>query len=336
MFQESNPGQVSLAGAGSIFPACPWWLRSGGRQEADMDSLTIDVEEWFHILDSNVVPPMDRWPALEARVEGNTSRLLDLLAACRVQATFFWLGWVAERHKSLLRRCLSEGHEIASHGYAHLLAYQVGRRQFHQDVLHAKSCLQDIAGVEVRGFRAAGFGITSSASWAFDVIREVGHLYDASVFPAPRAHGGIAQAQLVPYIVPTGAGELYEVPISVIEWWGRRVSLFGGGYLRLAPKLIIRWGTARLKAEGRPLVVYIHPRDIDPHQPRLPLPPFRRFKCYVNLRTTFSKIKWLCAHHQFTTLAAMVASYEKQAHRPAGSAPRTTQVGAASGVWASP
>jgi polysaccharide deacetylase family protein (PEP-CTERM system associated) len=292
-----------------------------------MDSLTIDVEEWFHILDSNVVPPMDHWPSLEVRVEENTSRLLDLLAACRVKATFFWLGWVAERHKSLLRRCLSEGHEIASHGYAHLLAYQVGRGPFQQDVLHAKSCLQDIAGVEVRGFRAAGFGITKSASWAFDVIREAGHLYDASVFPAPRAHGGIAQARLVPHIIPTRAGELFEVPTSVVEWFGGRVSLFGGGYLRLAPKAIIRWGAARLKAQGRPLVVYVHPRDIDPQQPRLPLPPLRRFKYYVNLHTTFGKIKWLCARHHFTTLADVVASSWKQAWIQTQSARREGQAG---------
>ena len=301
-----------------------------------MDCLTIDVEDWFHILDSNAVPPMDRWPSLEARVEENTSRLLDLLAVCRVKATFFLLGWVAERHKSLLRRCLREGHEIASHGYAHLLAYRVGRGQFQQDVLHAKSCLQDIAGVEVFGFRAPGFGITNSTSWAFDVIREAGHLYDASVFPAPRAHGGIAQARLVPYIIHTPAGELFEVPTSVVELFGRRVSLFGGGYLRLAPKAIIRWGAGRLKAAGRPLVVYIHPRDIDSHQPRLPLPPLRRFKCYVNLHTTQDKVKWLCTRHHFTTLADMVASYGRQAHRPAESAPRQTQVGASPGVRTGP
>ena len=273
-----------------------------------LNCLTVDVEDWYHILDSDAVPARDQWPLLESRVERNTTRILEVLARRGVKATFFWLGWMAERHQPLVRRCLAEGHEIASHGYAHVLAYQTGRRGFQQDVVRAKTCLEDIAGREILGFRAAGFGIKEATGWAFEVIRAAGHQYDASVFPARRGHGGMRHAPLVPYLIDTPSGGLFEVPMSVVEVLGRRVSLFGGGYLRLAPKAALRWGAGLLAAAGRPLVVYVHPRDIDPQQPRLPLPPLRRFKCYVNLRTGLDKIEWLCENYSFTTMAELMNS----------------------------
>ena len=280
--------------------------------ERPPNAITIDVEDWFHILDSGTVPAIDEWAALPSYVEGNTARILDLLAAAKVKATFFWLGWIAERHKSLARRCAQEGHEIASHGYAHLLPWKVGERRFCTDITHAKATLEDISGSEVAGFRAAGFGITEAESWAFDAIKRAGYLYDASVFPGHHGHGGLAKAPLSPSFIETRHGPLFEVPASVVEILGRRVSLFGGGYLRLAPRAMIRWGVARLKAEGRPLVVYVHPRDIDPDQPRLSLPSVRRFKCYVNLHATFGKLTWLCQNYCFGTMRNLMNGYVQQ------------------------
>jgi len=297
-----------------------------------LNCITIDVEDWFHILDSDVVPDISEWSGLPSYVEGNTARILDLLYAVRVKATFFWLGWIAERHKSLLRRCVQEGHEIASHGYAHLLPYEVGEGRFRADIVHAKAVLEDITGTGVVGFRAAGFGIKEATSWAFDVIGSAGYLYDASVFPSRRGHGGIAHAPLVPYPIAIPSGSLFEIPVSVIEMLGRRASIFGGGYLRLAPRAMIKWGASRLKAEGRPLIVYVHPRDIDPDHPRLPLPLIRRFKCYVNLHTTFGKLKWLCQNYPFGTMRDMMDAYTGQVPLKAETAPALAKVRLATGL----
>jgi polysaccharide deacetylase family protein (PEP-CTERM system associated) len=275
-----------------------------------LNSFTVDVEDWFHILDSNAVPSIEHWSGLETRVDQNMERILDLLATYGVKATLFWLGWVASRHRGLLRRCLSEGHEIASHGYAHLLPYRVGERLFRNDISRAKSVLEDITGKEVAGFRAPGFGILDTTPWAFDIIRETGYLYDASVFPAHRGHGGQAHATLLPHIILTKNGELCEIPTSVVRVLGRRLSLFGGGYLRLASKRMIKWGIDRLETAGQPLVVYIHPREIDPDQPRLSLPLSRRFKCYVGLKSTLPKLKWLFQNYSFSTMLGMIEDYK--------------------------
>ena len=222
--------------------------------------LTIDVEDWFHILDSSAVPQMVEWDGQESRVEQNMGTLLGLLDGAGASATFFWLGWVAERHRAVVRECQEAGHEVASHGYGHVLAYQVGRLGFREDVLRGKAVLEDTIGHSVPGFRAAGFGITDEARWAFDVIREAGHEYDSSVFPAHRGHGGVPKAPRGPHVIQTSAGPLTEIPVSAIEFLGRRFSMFGGGYLRLTPLSILRWGIDRLHDAGLPLIIYIHPR----------------------------------------------------------------------------
>ena len=264
--------------------------------------MTIDVEDWYHILDTPAVPTMEKWASLECRVEQNVVRLLEVLEQTGVRATFFWLGWVAERHKSLVRKCQAAGHEIASHGYGHVLPYQVGREAFHEDAYHAKGILEDITGQAISGFRAAGFGIMDQARWAFDVIKGIGCEYDSSVFPATRGHGGMPESPLGPYIVQTQNGPLVECPMSAVKVLGRRLNLFGGGYLRLAPKPLIRWGCDRLHAQGQPLIVYVHPREVDPGHPRLPLSLKRRFKCYVNLKSTMAKLEWLCKKYKFCTM----------------------------------
>ncbi|HUU90211.1 MAG TPA: XrtA system polysaccharide deacetylase [Phycisphaerae bacterium] len=264
--------------------------------------LTVDVEDWFHILDSPATPPVDVWEEMEPRVERNTKRLLELFDATGTRATFFWLGWVAERHVALVRACQEAGHEIASHGYAHVLAYGVGPEAFRQDVMRAKGILENITGQAVPGFRVAGFSITAETEWAYDVIREAGHEYDSSVFPASRGHGGIPGAPTKPYVIETRAGPLVEIPMSVVSMLGFRFSLFGGGYLRLAQKWLIRWGINRLHAADEPLIIYVHPREVDPGHPRLPLSLKRRFKCYVNLKSTIPKLEWLCREYKFCTM----------------------------------
>jgi polysaccharide deacetylase family protein (PEP-CTERM system associated) len=263
---------------------------------------TIDVEDWFHILENQAVPVIDQWDGLESSVGKNVNKLLELLNKYGVKATFFWLGWVAERNKKLVELCIQEGHEVASHGYAHLLITKVGKEDFKKDIVHSKKLLEDISGVPIRGFRASGFSITESTRWAFDVIKEAGFSYDSSIFPVAHGHGGIPGSELVPYTIQTQYGPLIECPMSVIKLAGKRFSVFGGGYLRLAPLWVIKWGIRHLQMYNRPLIIYIHPREIDLHHPRLPLGFKRSFKCYVNLHTTQKKIEWLCQHNKFGTM----------------------------------
>jgi polysaccharide deacetylase family protein (PEP-CTERM system associated) len=271
--------------------------------------LTIDVEDWYHILDSPAAPPLTSWPFLESRIERNVEALLEVLETYSVKVTFFWLGWLAKRHQALVHLCHNAGHEIASHGYDHVLAYEVGPQAFRQDIVRAKSLLEDMIAEPIRGFRAPGFSITTKATWAFDVIREAGYQYDSSVFPASRGHGGIPDSLLGLYFVETRSGHLLEIPMSIVEVFGRRTSFFGGGYLRLASRRMIKWGIDKLQAAKQPLIVYVHPREIDPDQPRLPLSLMRQFKCYVNLDSTLPKLKWLCGNYRFYTMLEMVESY---------------------------
>lgn len=271
--------------------------------------LTVDVEEWFHILDDPAVPKFSEWPRLESCLPRNMELFLSIFDEYKIKTTMFWLGWAAEKHPALLRRCADGGHEIASHGYRHVLAYEAGREKFREDIRRGKKVVEDVSGKEVFGFRAAGFGTTSDTPWLFDEIRAAGFVYDSSVFPAKRGHGGIADFKTEPHAIKTSKGNLIEFPQSVVEVFGRRISFFGGGYLRLAPRFLIKWGISRLHKNGRPLIIYIHPREIDPDHPRLPLKFNRRFKSYVNLRSTIPKLQWLCANYKFALMRDVATSY---------------------------
>lgn len=272
---------------------------------------TVDVEEWFHILDSPATPEINQWGELPLRAEHSLHKLLDLLAETENKATFFWLGWMAEKMPQLVRKCQDLGHEIASHGYGHVLAYQVGPQKFKNDINKGKNILEHITGTTISGFRAPGFGIVEKSQWAFDVIKEVGFLYDSSVFPANRGHGGLEHSVIGPHILSTKFGPLPEIPISVVKILGQRVGLFGGGYLRLAPIKMIQFGIRKLRKTEHPLLIYVHPREIDPEHPRLPLTPIRKFKCYINLSSTFPKLKLLCQAYSFGTMVEYVNNFMK-------------------------
>ena len=271
------------------------------------NALTCELEDWFHILDSDKVPPFDDWALLPLCAEPNVDRLLQLFEDTHVRGTFFCLGWMAERMPHVVRRCQEAGHEIGSHGYGHILAYKAGRAAFRQDIVRSKKILEDITGQEVVGFRSPGFSVKDNSMWVFDVVAEAGYEYDASVFPARHGHGGLCGADPGPHVIKAGGQPLVEIPTSTVNLLGRRVCLFGGGYLRISPLPLIRWGVNRLHREGRPLIVYVHPREIDPDHPRLSLSWARRFKCYVNLSTTMPKLRWLCEHYRFTTMKAVAA-----------------------------
>jgi polysaccharide deacetylase family protein (PEP-CTERM system associated) len=255
--------------------------------------LSVDVEDWFHILELESTPDVGRWSSLESRVEKNFHVLLDTFDQGDIKATCFFLGWVAERFPHLVKEAARRGHEVACHGYAHQLIYTQSRDDFAGDIRRAKHMLEDLTGCAVEGYRAPGFSITTATPWAFDELGAAGFRYDSSVFPAARGHGGIKNSELRPHIIKTQAGPMVEFPISVASVMVRRMCFFGGGYLRLFPYPLIHRMTRAVNDDGRPVIYYVHPREIDPSHPRLSMGLVRRFKSYVNLRSTLPKLKRL-------------------------------------------
>ena len=282
-----------------------------------MDALTIDVEDWFHILDVRGTPPLEAWNAMPSRVERNLRRLLEILAEHDTRATCFFLGWVAERFPHLVRAAADAGHEIGSHGYSHQLVFDLTESEFFDDVRKTRSILEDISGRSVIGYRAPGFSMVKDTPWAFESLAAAGYLYDTSIFPGTRGHGGLPEAALTPTHVATRSGTMVEFPISMVEIAGRRICLFGGGYLRLFPYCIISAMTRRAHREGRFVVFYLHPREIDPAQPRLPMSLPRRFKSYVNIRGTEAKLGRLLCDFRFKPLREFLdPTIEKHASTP--------------------
>lgn len=277
---------------------------------SNVSIISIDVEDWFHILDSPCTPLIDQWKMLESRFHDNVELLLDLLHKHSVRATMFWLGWAAEKRPELVRRCCEAGHEIACHGYGHVLAYKVGRAAFGEDVRKGKQVIEAIISQPVKGFRAAGFSTTDDTTWVFDEIRAAGYTYDSSVFPSSRGHGGMTSSRLEPHTINTESGILVEIPQSMIEVLGKRISVFGGGYLRLSPMWLIEYGIRQLDLAGRPLIIYIHPREIDPVHPRLPLSRIRSFKSYFNLKSTMPKLEGLLGTRTFILMDELASMVE--------------------------
>lgn len=272
--------------------------------------MTIDVEEWFNILDVSGEIPFEKWGEQENRLVPNMEKLLDLLKKNNVKATFFWLGFFAEKYPDLVRKCVKEGHEIASHGYAHILAYKSGRDRFREDITKAKKILEDIIQTPVLGFRAAGFSIKDDSTWVFDEIRTAGYLYDSSIFPTIRDNGGTTSAPLCIYTINTPAGNLLEIPQSMITIFGHRISMFGGGYMRLFPYFMIKWGIKMIQKDKHHLIIYVHPREIDPNHPRLKMQAYRYFKSYVNLNTTYDKLAHIIKENNFIKLESLLHTQE--------------------------
>lgn len=272
---------------------------------------TIDVEDWFHILDLPSTPDIDQWDSLPSRVETNFVRLLDIVAEYDVVATCFFLGWVAERFPHLVREAVHRGHEIASHGYAHRLVYRMNRAEFYEDALRSRKTLEDIAGAAIAGYRATGFSTTERTPWFFEAVSDAGYHYDSSVFPAARGHGGMRSGELAPHSVPTPNGNLIEFPISVAPLLGRPMCFFGGGYLRLFPYRLVRRKAVSVLQHNRPVVFYVHPREIDPEHPRLPMGAWRRFKSYVNLTMTERKVRNLLSDFEFTTFRGYLSEMKQ-------------------------
>ena len=249
------------------------------------NALSVDVEDYFQV--SALAPVIDRasWPQRECRVVRNVERLLDLFGDDGARATFFTLGWIAERYPALVRRIVKEGHELASHGYDHLRASEQSRHEFEQDVRRAKGLLEDLGGLRVQGYRAPSFSIGERNPWAFDVLLEAGYRYSSSVYPVRHDHYGSPDAPRFAYDARPG---LLEIPLTTARVLGRNLPAGGGGYFRLAPYRLSRWALRRVNTIDRqPAIFYMHPWEIDPQQPRVPGTSMKtRFRHYVNLDKT--------------------------------------------------
>jgi polysaccharide deacetylase family protein (PEP-CTERM system associated) len=254
-----------------------------------MNALSVDVEDYFQV--SAMAPHIarDTWDAQPCRVERNVQRLLALFAEHEARATFFTLGWIAERYPQLVRDIVAAGHEVASHGYGHLRASEQSRAELTQDVQRAKALLEDIGGRAVIGYRAPSFSIGPTNPWAFDVLLEAGYVYSSSVYPVQHDHYGMPDAPRFPYAARPG---LTEIPITTTRVMGRNLPAGGGGYFRLAPYPLSRWAVRRVnEIDRRPAIFYMHPWEIDPEQPRVPGASLKtRFRHYVNLSRTEARL----------------------------------------------
>lgn len=282
--------------------------------------MSVDVEDYFHVSAFEGVALRAEWSSYESRVVANTDRLLDLLAGSRARATFFVLGWVAERHPRLIRRIAAEGHELASHSYWHRLVYTLAPDEFREDLRRARGVIEDAAGVGVRGYRAPSYSITARSLWAFDVLIEEGYEYDASVFPIHHDRYGIPTAPRAPYVVTRPGGSILEVPGTTGLVGNIRLPI-GGGYFRLMPYPYTRWVMRQLNTiERRPAVFYLHPWEIDPAQPRIAGSTVSRWRHYNRLHRTEDRLRQLLADFRFDTIEAVLLRPSGE-HAPAALTP---------------
>ena len=258
------------------------------------NAMTIDVEDYFQVSAFAGVIERDSWDGRECRVEANIDRILGILADGRVQATFFTLGWIAERYPDMVRRIVAGGHELASHGYGHLRASDQTRAEFSDDITRSKKLLEDIGGQAVLGYRAPSFSIGTGNLWALDVLHDAGYRYSSSIYPILHDHYGMPDAPRFAFY-PNGTDGLLEVPITTVQFGRRKRPAGGGGYFRLLPYALSRWMMRRVnQVDRQSAIFYFHPWELDPGQPRPPGASAKtRFRHYVNLDRMEGRIKLL-------------------------------------------
>jgi polysaccharide deacetylase family protein (PEP-CTERM system associated) len=262
------------------------------------NALTIDFEDWYQGLEI----PYDQWDQYEDRIVAVGRRLLELLDETKTRATFFVLGYVAEQHPEIVREIAAAGHEIGTHGYSHTLIYQQTPELFRQELSRAVHGLEDLSGKKVLGHRAPFFSITQKSLWALEILSELGIRYDSSIFPVVNYRYGIADAPRWPYEIAVGENTLTEFPISTWQMWGRNVPIAGGAYFRIYPYALTRRALQSINRQGRPVTFYLHPWEIDPHHPRIPLPRRIALTHYFNLGATEGRLRRLLRDFKFAPM----------------------------------
>jgi len=275
------------------------------------NALTVDVEDFFHVSAFSRVIPQKNWEKYESRVEKNTLKLLEIFKKRGVSATFFVLGWVAEKYPDLVKEIDSHGHEVASHGYSHKLIYNQGKTEFYEETKYAKELLEDIIGKEIKGYRAASYSITQKSLWALEILHELGFEYDSSIFPVIHDRYGIPHSPRSPYKIKMQDGKfLKEFPLSTTSIFGLTLPIAGGGYFRLYPYFLSEKLITRHIKQNQPYVFYIHPWEIDPGQPRVQAGLISRFRHYNNLSVCLSRLELLLKKITFTTMENVFSNYK--------------------------
>ncbi len=254
--------------------------------------LTVDVEEWFHPEALQNQFPPDVWAEQPQRVMPLIDQLLDLFAAYRVRATFFVLGWVARQNPQIVKKIVAAGHEIASHSLNHQMITKMTPEEFKEDLGTSIKILQDISGIAIKGFRAPTFSIVRSNFWAFEVLAELGLQYDSSIYPIWHDRYGIPNAPRIPHFIETKTGNtIVEFPMPTIKLGNKNIPFGGGGYLRLLPLWFTKFGIRKFNKEGFPAIIYMHPWEFDPHQPRVKLSKIQNYRHYGKIKKNIFKLE---------------------------------------------
>lgn len=265
-----------------------------------MNILTFDVEDWFHVLDNPATKNEKQWVQLESRIHQNMDKIFDILEKNDQKATFFTIGWVARKYPEILKKIDSLGHEIASHSDMHQLAYEFNRKEFREDLERSVKSIEDVVGKKVRAYRAPGFSLMQKNKWVFEELIKNGIEIDCSVFPAKRAHGGFEEfGHAEPAFIEVEGARIKEFPINIYPLFGKNIIFSGGGYFRLIPYPFMK----QFMNKSNYVMTYLHPRDFDVEQPMIEgLSTFRKFKSYVGLKSSLSKLDRLIEDYNFVDL----------------------------------
>lgn len=274
---------------------------TAGRSEVT-HIFSVDLEEYFQVNAFETSVPRDEWSGLPSRVEASTDVLLELLSRHDTLATFFTLGWIADRHPSLVRRIADQGHEIASHGWWHRRVTRCTTAEFRSEVVDSRAILEDVTGRQVYGHRAPSFSIVPGTEWAFDVLIEAGYTYDSSIFPVHRGDYGYPGASPVAERIERPAGAILELPLTTTKLAGLRIPAAGGGYFRQLPYALTHRAFSEHSRRDHRGMFYIHPWEVDPDQPRLAVPWLARLRHYRGLRKTLPRLERLLSEFRFTSV----------------------------------
>ncbi len=270
--------------------------------------LSFDVEEFFHVANLRERFLKEDWDDVPSRIDIGMERILALLERCDTKATFFFLGWVAERRPDLVMRCLDGGHEVASHGYEHLFLGDLDPDRLDEDLAKTEEILMAAGAPRPTGFRASTFTLTRETFWAFDVLCKRGYRYDSSIHPITHPVYGVPDFEPGISRVERDGGSILEFPVATLRLFGRNMPVGGGGYFRLLPGVVTRAAIRSLDRAGRPAAFYLHPWEFDPDQPRQPAPLLKRFRHYVGLRRTLPRLESLIRCFRFGSMRDALSS----------------------------
>lgn len=286
------------------------------------NAITIDVEDYFMVSAFAGEVKFEDWHAFECRVERNTKKILDMLDRLDIRATFFILGWVAENYPQLVKDICNRGHEIGSHGYAHRIIYHLSPREFAEDTKKSRKLLEDITGDAIKGYRAASYSITKKSMWALDILIEEGFTYDSSIFPIYHDRYGIPEACRFQHIIQRKGGSLLEIPPSTIRSLGKNIPVAGGGYLRLLPLNFVKRSIAAINnKEKQPAIIYFHPWEFDPEQPKVKSSLITHLRHHVNIDKTQAKVEKLLKTFNFGPVRDVFEVHRSQSAGPAIACP---------------